>query len=256
MITGTAQRALTAAALMMSASLVLAACGTDGSGSDIDDNEAGDIAHAKNDDGPSPAGVYQFDEAKTEGYTDQELFTSTGEPVTVQLSDELAAALPDGRSVPVDHYTIEATAIDRETCRVDVGISFADGGEDAILGSDYFEDDDLPAHKIVSSLADDTIYHEDYIVDEVPDDTSIEPDEVYITSDFTTISYAGECSEDADSGYLLYLQFPYTDEVSSTFARVKVAVADSGGEATTALLGDTEAALNVTEGKWEQSSQG
>ena len=166
MIARTMRRTMTAATLMMSASMVLAACG--GTGTDTED-----LAQAGADEGSENSGtpgVYQFDEARTAVYTDQEPFTSNDQPVTVKLSDELAAAMPDGRSIAVDHFTVDASALDGGLCRAEVSISFAEGGEEAILDSDYFDDDDMPADKIVSSITDSWIYHEDFVVDELPDD--------------------------------------------------------------------------------------
>lgn len=216
----------------------------DGSG----DSDAGQSA--------SESVVYQFDEAKSDDGTP---FTATDSAVTVQLSDELADAVPTEAQLAVDHFTLDATAFDTGMCRLDVEVAYANGGEDA-LSAPREGRGDTPESCLVWALlhGDNTpgqAIIEPTVVDELPADEELERGVEYITADSTQLTAVHDCSDDADDDFAsLSFLYPGDEEGDlDSFADVDVAVVQggqSGGDGTTIMItGETEADLTPA-GAW------
>ncbi|GAA4521773.1 hypothetical protein GCM10023160_09200 [Brachybacterium paraconglomeratum] len=206
--------------------------------------------------------VYQFDEARVERSDDQEPFVSSDSEVVVQLSDDLKAAIPDERSVAVDHFVLSSKAFVTGMCRLDVEVVYTESGQQALAESNP-DSDESPQEKVFAALADGGVDEED-VVDEIPADEDLEKDAQYFTSDFSHMTLIDECSEDDDNNFA-YLRFSYEQEDTDdpdaipgelgAFANVSVAVipgGQGGSEGTSMIInGFTHAEVGVT-GEWSQ----
>jgi len=245
--------AATAVGLTMTA-LMLAGCG-----SGTEETSSGDATGSGDSDAGQSASepvVYQFDEAKSDDGTP---FTATDSAVTVQLSDELADAVPTGAQLAVDHFTLQARAFDTGMCRLDVEVAYANGGADT-LSAPREGRGDTPESRLVWALlhGDNTpgqAIIEPTVVDELPVDEELERGVEYITEDSTQLTAVHDCSEDADDDFVSLSFLYHGDEEGEleSFADVDVAVVQggqSGGDGTTIMItGETEADLTPA-GAW------
>ncbi|WP_257479042.1 hypothetical protein [Acidipropionibacterium jensenii] len=77
--------------------------------------------------------VYQFDDQRnqsTDSTTDPAVFKNTA--VRIQLSDDLARAVPAGKKLTVKSYTLTVKAFPSGMCRTDIYIDYAPGGLEAL----------------------------------------------------------------------------------------------------------------------------
>lgn len=244
MITRTAQRAATAAALTMTAALALSACGeSDGdqdSGTETDDGST------------SKSALYDFEDAKAQGSkSDRAPFVATDPNITIQLSDELTSAVPSDRGVAIQKFELTSKAFTTDMCRLDADITYSKGGEQAIKTIDT---DEKPTANVVEALVRHGFDADDAVeVDSIPSDDTVEEDAIYVTNDLSHLTMIGECNEDPDDG-LTTLQFPYLDEpdADTPFADAEIAImaGSSGDDITTTVLG-TSAAKASPNGSWQ-----
>lgn len=114
---------------MLAAGLLLSGCSNGGSA---------DSSGAK----PGPAeasedsAVYQFENLRVADPDDALPFVSSNSPVTIELSDELKQAVPEGRSLAVERFEVTSKAFDTGYCRVDVQVSYASGDVEPLRASE------------------------------------------------------------------------------------------------------------------------
>lgn len=244
----TKQTHITVAALAGLA-LTLAGCGgagdaSAGSEGQPDNPEAVDAAPT----------VYNFDSAKVADSED-ESFVVTNSAFTVELSDELKAVIPSGKSVAVESFTVTPKVFPTGLCRVDVSVDYADGGLESVKTNPAYADDDSVEESVVGNVFGGNFFDEDQLVDSVPSDEDVEEGVLYLTSDYRNITMVDECNED-DSETFIMTEFPYINPVEddSYFAHASISVlsggGQSGGEGVTVLVnGDTAAELSAN-GNW------
>lgn len=206
----------------------------------------------------SAAVTYQFDEARVADSADQTPFVTTETSITVKLSDELAAAIPDGESMTIESFTLRPEALASGMCRLDVDVDYADGGAEALAATHADED---PAEAIVLRLA--SLYIDetsgDAIVDELPSNDEIDSDRAtFVTKDFEHIAIIDQCSEDNEDD-MVDLVLPYLEDTGDNFASVELAVLPGGGQAggegtTTIVTGQADAQVSAS-GKWTKPDE-
>ncbi|MBO4145958.1 hypothetical protein QWJ06_05380 [Kocuria rhizophila] len=259
----TTTRLTTGLAVLASATLQLTACGGGAASNDGGAQDSG----SQGDSSGAPA-VYQFDEARVADWDDQVPFSSSEGAVTVTLSDELRGVLPADSEVAIESYTLTATSFGTGICRLDVEVSYVDGGLEFLKqprrnpaeGGEYR--DETEQWNVLFGFSDERLEDEG-LVDAASSDDEIGTDAVYFTSDFTHATFVDECSDDAEDD-LVELRFPYSagpeapeanksDESLPSFAEVEVAVvpgSQSGSDGATILIaGDTEAEVTAN-GQW------
>lgn len=198
--------------------------------------------------------VYDFDSAKVADSDDQ-YFTSI-EPFTVELSDELEAAIPSGAAVAVERFTVTPTIMPTGLCRVDIEVEYADGGLEATTTNEQYDHLETTEEIVTTNLVGEGFDEDDQLVDAVPGDDEVEEGVRYLTSDYENFTMVDECSED-DSDTLVMPEFRYIDpaEDDSYFAHASISVVpggQSGSEGYTAFVhGDTAAELSAN-GKWSE----
>lgn len=244
----TKQTHITVAAL---AGLALTLSGCGGAG----DASAGSEGQPDNPEAAESATtVYNFDSAKVADSED-ESFVVTNSAFTVELSDELKAAIPSGRSVAVESFTVTPKVFPTGLCRVDVSVDYADGGLESVKTNPAHADDESVEDSVVGNVVRESFSDDDQLVDSIPSDDEVEEGVLYLTSDYRNITLVDECNED-DSETFIMTEFPYINpaEDDSYFAHASISVfsggGQSGGEGVTALVnGDTAADLSVN-GNW------
>lgn len=216
--------------------LVLSACGGDDSDAAEDSTGGTDNEQVAEE---QAANVYQFDQAKVADGDDAESFyPPAGEPVTVHLSNELAALVPEDNPVAVHSFALTARSFETGICALDVEVEYEDGGLEALHA--YYESDPGgdsesrgdPQERIGSKLVGSSA---DQVVGSLPEDDQLEQGQVYVTEDGTGFTVVEECSADEENN-LAVLGFPHTDldflndsrPSSHQFAEVEVVVHSDG----------------------------
>lgn len=246
-----AQRGAAAVSLTVAAVLALTGCG---GGSDTSGKSGTGSSPGPDE---SASVTYQFDEARVADSADQTPFVTTEKSITVKFSDELKAAIPDGKSMTIESFTLRPEALASGMCRLDVDVDYADGGPEALTASAEEE----PAEEIVSRLADLNIDESsgDAIVDELPSSDEIDSGRAtFVTKDFQHIAIIEKCSEDSEDD-MVDLDMPYLEETDNDFASVEIGVLPGGGQAggegtTTILTGDSDAEVSAS-GKWTKPEE-
>lgn len=194
MKTRTAKRSGAALAVLAGLSLALTGCGgsneaSNGSGGDT----GGDAAVTQ--EASADVAVFDFEQAKLDKY-DQEAFVATDQPVVVQLSDELKAAIPDGASVLVDSYTLTAKAFPATgMCRLDIDIKYTSDNALSTYVARTGADDEQ------SAVEDMIGFYSSTIVDTVPTDDELGNDySDWITSDYTHAVRVADCIDQSRDG--------------------------------------------------------
>lgn len=238
------------------AMLTLSACGNSDGGSS--DESGADSATSEQ----ASEAVYQFDEARVADDDLQEPFTVTDAAVAVKLSSELSKAIPDGAAMTVDHHTVRAKAFETGMCRIDLGLSYNNAGQQAMTASrtsDGGSSDPVP-ERLVGALTSGDSGSGAQFVDQRPSDDQLEEGGEYVTKDLSNVTFVDECSEDAEDPMVhIHFSYPNGDGELDEFAVFRVAVMSGGGQAggdgtTIALTGDTEADVSPS-GKWMQPTE-
>lgn len=212
--------------------------------------------------------VYQFDEARVVDEDEQVPFVSTDADgaITVRLSPDLAAAIPDDLDVAIDYYVVTTKAFSTGVCRIDAQITYAEGGQEALseATSEYSSE---PLQNVAGSIID--LYpgteEKVQIVAESPSDDAIDNETIYMTSDGSTLTIVDDCSEDVgDTDFAEEIEFPYTALIDDkpyrqSFATAYVAVVPGGGQSggdgtTTVITGEVKAEVGPN-GTWRQKGE-
>lgn len=236
------------AGISLIALLALTACGGDDDADSSEEQAETTDESGSDDENQAQAGdehVFEFEQAKEQrggGRGHEPHNPSPGEPVTVQLSDELKELAPDDNSMTVESYTLSPNALDEGACRLDIDMEYTDGGLEAMAeeeGVDLSADPDEPhapgeqAGFPLAMWLTDTMDGE--MVDELPSDeevsgteapvSSVGTAQVYFTDDYSRMSFVDECNQDVEESFM-DLHFPgSSDGVRGTpFAQVRVSV--------------------------------
>lgn len=238
-------RVSTVTAALAGVALVLTACSGGG--------DADAEAKGKSEDSEGSVTVYNFDSAKVAD-SDEESFVVNDEAVTVALSDELQAAVPSGKAVAVEQFTVKPKIMPTGLCRVDVHVEYADGGLESVQANPKYDHQDTAEKAVVGNLFNEAFDDDDKVVDEVPSDDDVQEDVHYLTSDFENYTFVGDCNEGDDETFVS-TEFPYNNptEDDTYFAAARISIMPGGGEggegAATTISGDTKAELSAN-GKW------
>ncbi|WP_236865961.1 hypothetical protein [Brevibacterium daeguense] len=178
----------------------------------------------------------------------------------VQLSGELAAAIPEDSAVAIDELVLTATAFSTGICRLEVEIVYTDGGMEVVAAGAVSPRDSAEENAAVVLLNAGTRADIEAVA-EVPSDDEVEKDVTYVTNDLSHITVVDECSDAADDDFAS-LKFPYSVQPERPdamegdiheFATAEVAVipGSQGGSdgASIIITGDTDAELTAT-GQW------
>lgn len=191
--------------------------------------------------------VFEFEQAKDQrggGQGHEPHHPSPGEPVIVQLSDELEALAPEDSPMVVQSYTINPKTLGNNACRLNIEIEYTDGGLEAMLEEEGVdpsadpEEPHAPGTRFGFPLPmwlTDTM--DGQIVDALPSDeevigteapvSNVGSAQVYFTDDYSAMSFVDECNADETESFIR-LQFPgLNDGTGGTpFAQVTLSVLD------------------------------
>lgn len=276
MTTSTTTKKLSVAlALATGLTLALSACGggadppqggkggaEDGKSAASADDNRGGIGGAEGE-SPEPSAVYDFDQAKSLTNEAETPYTVTDQQVTIELSDELAAAMPQGAAVAVQKYDVTIKSFPTGLCRLDAAVTYADGGLESVKEADPGDSSiDSDGEAVMEAVTSDSRDYEPEVVDAVPGDDEVDEGS-YITTDFQTITVVNECSEGSErtDDEFTGLGFPFLDRSDGDgdpFASTEIFVVsggqDSASGATAVIYGDTEADLSAN-GSWMPQSE-
>lgn len=255
MTTRTVKRAASAAALSLTGMLALAGC----SGSD--DSGAADTGSGDDSDkATQAAATYQFDEARVTDQYKADPYMTSESPITIALSDELKATVPDGKKIAIDHYTITPKAFDTGLCRLDVDIAYADGGQQSITEALPRDDDADADHTFFTKIAPGALDGAES-VEALPSNNEISDTGAWFTRDHTKLTIVDDCSSDVNDSAesLIDLRFPYTNPGKTNnaddirFADADIFVASgsqSGAESTTTFIRGETVTEIAANGEW------
>lgn len=246
-MTGTRSTRRTGMSLVTGLVLSLSACGGTDSGP----------GGSASEDAPDKADeevVYEFEEARVADKDDAESFQAPG-PVVARLSDDLEEAVPDGKSLAIESFTITGESFSTGLCKAEIDIAYRDGGRDYVtapFGQEAVEDDpDLKDEgaRVQKRLIGGTGDIE--VVDSLPPDERLEDGETYVTSDYEKMAKVTDCSDD-EADELVTIPLTYISDSSvrdfPDFAEIEIAVLD---DATVVINGDVEDAEVGTTGDWK-----
>lgn len=258
-----------AIALVAGLSLALSACGwtdtqQDGKGSAGEDQPAssaesdssGEGSDSAEGEGAPPAAVYNFDQAKVLTSDAETPWTTSDQSFVIELSDELKAAMPQGKGVAVERYTVTQKAFPTGLCRLDVAVTYTDGGLESVKKSDPGDDHGSVGEAVMANL----VYTGNHteVVEAVPSDDEVDEGS-FITSDHSTLTFVDDCSEGTESNDLdefVEIRFPYLDRGDiDQFADTKIFVVGSGQDSestgvTSVIYGGAQADVSAS-GKWK-----
>lgn len=233
----TMKKTTTAAAGLAALALTLSACG----GGDDEAPEPQGNGGGQEQTAEEPeAYVYDFEQAKA-GSDAESYHVPDGEAVTVQLSNELAAVLPEESSVPVQSYTLTARSFEATgVCVLEAEIDYAPGGEQ--IAEEWIETGEYrvgPYTYDVNTME---------VVDSIPSDDQLERNTAYLLSDLSGLVAVADCSDDPEDRFeRLY----FHDGISGgnwAFANIDVAVQPDG--AITLFSPSVEGADVSASGEW------
>ncbi|MGP4994547.1 hypothetical protein [Glutamicibacter ardleyensis] len=183
------KRPLVISSMLASGLLLLSGCINDPSPT----SDSAPVGESETVDSSIP--VYQFDEARVLKYDDQSHFVAPDSKVTIKLSDELKALVPDDTKIDVERFDVEAKSFSTGVCILDIGVTYTEGGKDRMLS----QEEDIPysdAEFFLDALVgsgDDAM-----MVDALPEDGQVENYSRYVTKDYSEIKLVDDCSEDMD----------------------------------------------------------
>lgn len=241
-------------AVARAASPGLTACSSTSSSSSAAGNSSGSASV------PSvPAGaVYQFDDQRnqnTDTTTDPAVFKNTA--VRIQLSDDLAKAVPAGKKLDVKSFTLTTKGFPSGMCRTDIDIEYAPGGLEVLksYSTEYSYYDSKGARIVKKATVPERVglgigVGPTSSVSAVPSDDSLKKGD-FITEDFSHITSVAQCGEEVAGLGFVYIP---VNRSTSPFAHAAVQTSKDPNDPALSVTGEVNGADIGVSGKWEPAS--
>ena len=243
-------------AVALAASPGLAGCSST-SGSSSSANASGASSSASVPSVPAGA-VYQFDDQRnqsTDTTTDPAVFKNTA--VRIQLSDDLAKAVPAGKTLTVKSYTLTVKGFPSGMCRTDIYIDYAPGGLEALknFSTEYSYYDSKGARIVKKASVPERVglgigVGPTSSVATVPSDDSLKKGDV-ITEDFSHITSVAQCGDEV--GGLGFSYLPVNSD-NDPFASADINTLKDPNDPGLSVEGTVDGATIGVTGKWVPKS--